>query len=190
MCVSGAPHKSTHVYVSTENHVHYQRPSPEPHATSEPCGTTNALGAVRRAASLPKTSHRPGTASGKCVSSGLWVSRLLGTLPFFREIEAFEKLDPRSLLLTPMEGGQSRDRGHHPSLAFPSPTSSAPLLPYIPVWLLPSEQPELIFSHQLSPGPAGCAALSCGSWGSRDCGVIVGCEHVCVQICMCQGVCM
>lgn len=139
---------------------------------------------------LPRTNHRPGTASGKCVSSGLWVSRLLGTLPFFREIEAFEELDPRSLLFTPMEGGQSRDRGPNPSSAFPSSTSSAPLLPYIPVWLLPSEQPELIFSHQLSPGPAGCAALSCGSWGSRDCGVIVGCEHVCVQICMCQGVCM
>ena len=128
VCIQGcgALYEHTDVYVSTEKHVHHQQPCPEPHATSEPLGTTHARGALRRAATLPRTNHRPGTDSGKCVSSGLWASRLLGTLPFLREIEAFEKLGPRSLLPTPTEVGQSRDRGPCPSSASPSSTSSVP----------------------------------------------------------------
>lgn len=89
-----------------------------------------------------------------------------------------------------MEGGQSRDEG----LCFLSlPVfhlfCSPPSLD-IPVWLLLSEQSELIFSHQLSPGPSGCAALGCGNWGPRDCGVIV-CVHVCVYayVCVCECEC-
>uniref|UniRef100_A0A7N5KFZ2 Integrin subunit alpha 7 n=1 Tax=Ailuropoda melanoleuca TaxID=9646 RepID=A0A7N5KFZ2_AILME len=56
------------------------------------------------------------------------------------------------------------ESSHPPPLLLPSSLD-------IPVWLLPSEQPELIFSHQLSPGPSGCAALGRGSWGPRDCGM-------------------
>lgn len=92
------------------------------------------------------------------------------------------KLAPGALLPAPMEKEQTRHKGLHPSQSSHLPHLLLPSSLDIPVWFLPSEQPELIFPHQLLPGPSGCAALSHGSRGSRDCGVIV-CVHVCMRVC-------
>lgn len=75
--------------------------------------------------------------------------------------------------------GNNRDKG-----LFSIFLLSCSFFPGFLVWLLPSEQPALIFPHQLSPGTSGHATLGCENWGSGDFGVIGACACVCVLICL------
>uniref|UniRef100_A0A8D1QKJ3 Uncharacterized protein n=1 Tax=Sus scrofa TaxID=9823 RepID=A0A8D1QKJ3_PIG len=81
--------------------------------------------------------------------------------------------DPSDGVLGPRGCGGRRSPlvGHPPGCTGWAAGAGAAGAAHVEVWLLPSEWPELIFPHQLSPGPSGRAALGRGSWGSRDCGM-------------------